>query len=120
MSYAVAIEVFHALLMCAFVGTLPLLFLRRWPRLSASVAVFDILFIVVNRISHYLLGECIFTRMARQARWAGGDWSEEWFTVKLCRVVFGLIPTNRQVVFVEQLVILLAAAGTFCVWWRRR
>ena len=120
MSYSIAIELFHAVLMCAFVGTVPLLFLQHWPRLTACIAAFDVLFIIVNRASHYLLGECVFTRMARQARWATGDWNEEWFTVKLCRVVFGLIPANRQVVLAEQTVILVVAVGVFYVWWRRR
>lgn len=117
MSPVVFIEVFHALLMCAFVLSLPLLFWHRWPKVSLGVAIFDVSFVIVNRVSQLLLGECVLTRVARLA---GGEWNDEWFLVKFCRFVFGFIPTNRQAMLAEQLVILVAALGSFLVWWRRR
>ena len=117
MSPVVFIEVVHATLMCLFVCTLPLLFWHRWPKWTLAVACFDVVYVLVNRLSHHFLGECIFTRLAR---WAGGEWNEEWFTVKFCRRVFGLIPTNQQVTYVEQALIVLTALGVFLVWWRRR
>jgi len=106
------IEFIHALLMVAWVASFPFMFWHRWRVLSTWSAIYVVSFIVVNRVSHYILGECILTRMAR---WAGGTWDNEWFTVKFARYVFGFIPSNRQVTYVEQALILIAAIGAFIV-----
>ena len=102
------IEFIHALLMIAWVMCIPFMFWHRWYALSMCAAIYSCTFIVINRVSHYILGECILTRMAR---WAGGAWDGEWFTVKFVRYIFGFIPTNRQVIYVEQALILFAALG---------
>lgn len=115
---AAIIEFFHAVLMVLWVGTLPLLFWHRWPKLSLTTAIYTVTFALVNRVSHLFLGECVLTRLARMA---GGAQDDEWFTVKFARFVCGFIPTNHQVAVVEQVLIVIAAIGAFWVlWWKRR
>lgn len=118
MSAAAIVEFIHAWTMVVWVASLPFLFWHRWPKLSLAVAVYNLAFIVINRVSHWLLGECILTRVAR---WVGGDQGDEWFTVKFSRLVFGCIPSNKQVALVEQTLVLVVAIGVFyTLWWKRR
>ncbi len=114
MSLAVVIEFGHALAMIALFLLLPFLFWHRWPALSMFSAIYNLIFVVINRLSHWGLGECILTRAAR---WAGGDRDGGWFTVKFSRWVFGCIPSNKQVVYVEQALIVLASVGVFWTLW---
>ena len=116
MNTAAIVELIHTLTMVAWVVTLPFLFWHRWPKLSIIVAVYNLGFIIVNRMSHWFLGECILTRAAR---WFGGDQGDEWFAVKFSRVVFGLIPSNKQVTYVEQVLVALVAIGVILVLLRR-
>lgn len=110
------IEFIHALSMVVWIALIPFLFYHRWPKITLLSVLYSITFIVVNRLSHWILGECIFTRMAR---WAGGEWNNECFTVKLTRIVFGFIPTNKSVTYVEQSVLMLVCIGIL-IYWKRR
>jgi hypothetical protein len=98
------IEFVHSLFIILFMFSVPFLFIRKWKKLRVGAAIYGAIFILVNRLSHYILGECIFTRMAR---WVGGDWDNEWFSVKFARTVFGFIPSNRHVSYVEQILLLM-------------
>lgn len=118
MNLSAIIEFVHAIAMVLSVASLPLLFYHRWPKLSLVVACYNLFFIIVNRVSHWLLGECILTRLARLA---GGTQDDEWFTVKFSRLVCGFIPSNKQVTYVEQALVVLVVLGVFyTLWWRRR
>ena len=109
---AVAIDVLHALIMAAWVVGLPLLFWRRYPKLSLYYCLFSVAFIVVNQVSHYTLGECVFTTIAN---WfyskSGSGAPNEWFTVRLSRLVFGVVPTHRGVKVATQIMIGISSVG---------
>jgi hypothetical protein len=105
---SIIIDFFHAILMVTWVALLPLLFWHRWKWLTYFACAYSLAFIVVNRLSHWILGECVFTTLARRA---GGAPDSGWFAVRFSGWVFGFIPTNRQVVYVEEMLIALVAFG---------
>ena len=105
---SIIIDFFHAFLMVAWVASFPFLFWHRWKWLTYASCAYSLLFISVNRLSHWILGECVFTTLARGA---GGAPDSGWFAVRFSRWVFGFTPTNRHVVYVEESLIALAALG---------
>jgi hypothetical protein len=109
------IDLFHALLMAAWVLGLPLLFWHRWPRLTRAYALYAIVFIVTNQLSYVLLHECFLTALARMfwrsAPSAGSAASDEWFTVRLAQAIFALTPSHRAIKVVSEGLILVTAAG---------
>jgi hypothetical protein len=116
-----AIDFIHASAMVAWVVGLPLLFMgRRWPRASHAYLVFAVAFVVLNQISHYALGECFLTTIAR---WAylhdrSGTPSYEWFTVRLAESVFRMSPSHRSIVILSQ--VLVIATGLGALFWAHR
>jgi len=109
---AAAIDLLHALLMAAWVGGLPLLFWHRWPRLTRAYGIYAVVFIVVSQTSHALLGECVFTTIARWCvRASSTPESDEWFTVRVAQAVFHLAPSHRSVVWASEALILVTAVG---------
>lgn len=118
---AVATDVFHAMLMAAWVIGMPLLFWHRYPKASAIYCVFSLLFIIVNQISHYTLGCCVFTTIADWFyRHAGQGAPEEWFTVRLSRFIFGLTPTHRGIKILTEILIGFSAMGGIYLFIRRK
>jgi hypothetical protein len=110
------VDAFHALLMAAWVLGLPLLFWPRWPRLTRAYGIYAIGFILGSQASHLLLGECVFTRLARFFWELPGPGdprasSREWFTVRLAEAVFHLTPSHRSIVLVSEGFILATAVG---------
>lgn len=109
---AIATDVLHALLMLSWILGLPLLFWHRYPKLSLAYCIYCISFIIVNQVSHYTLGCCIFTTIAD---WfyahAGQTMSDEWFAVRASQFVFGLAPSHRGIKMATEAVIVLAAIG---------
>jgi hypothetical protein len=105
---AAIVEFLHALVILGLIVLVPFLFYRRWRKLTIFAAVYSIIFIVVNRISQWTLGECIFTRIAR---WVGGAWDGQLFIVKFSNTIFGFIPSNKQVVLLEQAMVLIVCIG---------
>lgn len=118
---AIATDVFHALLMVVWVVGIPLLFWRRYPRLSVAYCIFSALFIIVNQVSHYTLGRCVFTVIAD---WfyahAGQPSSNEWFAVRISKMVFGCIPTHRGIKVVTQILIAIGAVGGIYYFYNSR
>lgn len=116
-----AVDFLHAAAMVAWVIGLPLLFLgRRWPRASHAYLVFAVGFVVLNQVSHYALGECFLTTIAR---WAylhdpSGTPSHEWFTVRLAESVFRITPSHRSIVILSQALVVLTGVGA--LFWARR
>jgi hypothetical protein len=94
------IDLFHALLMAAWVLGLPLLFWRRHARLSRAYAIYALAFVVASQVSQWILGECFLTTLARFA-WENQPAGtappdvEGWFTVRVARAVFGAAPSHR-------------------------
>jgi hypothetical protein len=122
---AAGVDVAHALFMAAWVLGLPLLFLRRWTRLTRGFAVYAILFITLNLASRALFGGCFLTVLA-QACWdhasreAGrAQLSHEWFSVRLAEAVFRLTPSHRAVKLASEGLILLTAIGVLASPFRR-
>lgn len=118
---AVAIDVIHALLMVAWVVGIPLLFWRRWPKISFWYCIFSIAFIIVNQVSHYTLGECVFTTFAN---WfyslAGRGAPDEWFTVRISRMIFGFVPSQRGIKILTEILCGISAFGGILLFWRRK
>ena len=110
------VDVLHALLMAAWVVGLPLLFVRRWPRVTRAYGVYAVSFIVLSQLSQLALGQCflttIATRLWKHASASGPAQADEWFTVRLASWVFHLTPSHRAVVLVSEVLILLTALGT--------
>jgi hypothetical protein len=117
-----SVDFLHAAAMAAWIAGLPLLFLgRRWPRASRAYVIFALAFIVLNQASHYLLGECFLTTIAR---WLylhdrSGTASYEWFTVRLAEAVFRMAPSHRSIVVVGQALVAATAVGAL-VWLHHR
>jgi len=113
-SIAVAIDVIHALLMAAWVLGLPLLFYRNRPRLRLAYGVYAVGFVVLSRLSFAWLGECFLTAFARRFSAAGAAAARdtnEWFTVRFARMVFGMAPSHRAIAWVSEGLVLVTALG---------
>jgi hypothetical protein len=120
-----AVELFHALAMAAWVVGLPLLFWHRWPRGTRWYAVYAIAFVVLSQASHWILGECFLTTLARDvfeqtAPAARSGELDDWFTVRLARRIFGMAPSHRAVVLASEIGMVVTAAGVLFVLHVRR
>ena len=111
------IDFIHALSMIVWVASMPFLFWHRWKTASIIAACYNLFFITVNRLGHWLLGECVLTRLAREC---GGTQDPEFFVVRVSREVFGYIPIDRNVVFFEQFLVFIISVGTLMTLWKHR
>jgi hypothetical protein len=112
---AASVDVFHALVMVAWIAGVPLLFWHRWPRLSRWYAGYSVVVIVVSQLSHFALGECILTTLARHL-WLYGSPHPElvartWFTVRLVDAIFQVRPSERAVIIAWEGLILVGCIG---------
>lgn len=118
---AVLTDVIHALLMASWIVCLPLLFWHRWPKLSLAYCIYCISFIIVNQVSHYTLGCCVFTTIAD---WfythSGHAMTGEWFAVRASQFVFGLAPSHRGIKMATEAVIIVAAIGQIYFYAKRK
>ena len=111
------VDVVHALSMVAWIVGLPLLFFsRRCPRLTRAYSIYAIVFIVVSQLSQLALGECFLTTLARwfwehPSSGAAPAASHDWFTVRMAKAIFDMSPSQRSIVIVSEVLILLTAAG---------
>jgi hypothetical protein len=110
--WSVAVDVFHAFCMAAWILGLPLLFTRRWRVATRVFAVYAVTFVVVSQGSQWLLGECFLTTLARLAEGRGAAADPEWFSVRLARWVFGMAPSHRAVSRAFNVLVLVTAVGT--------
>lgn len=112
---AVSIEVLHALVMAFWILGLPLLFWHRFPKLTIGYACYAVVFITINQICYYTLGECILTTIARWFWQHSGQHepTEQWFSIKFAKLIFGLTPTHRAVKIAGQILIAICALGGF-------
>lgn len=110
---AATVDAFHAALMTGWLLGLPLLFWHRWPRLSRAYGVYAVVFVLATRMSHYVLGECFLTNISRRF-WTAASTTrdtDEWFTVRFARLVFGLTPSHRAIAVVSEALVFITAAG---------
>ena len=120
---AVFVDTFHAFLMMAWILGLPLLFWHRFPKLTLYYAIFSVLFIIVNQVSHYTLGECVFTTLARkcfQIAPHNHPVSDEWFTVRFAQLIFGLTPQHRSIKILSEVLIFISAVGGIILYIKKR
>ncbi len=112
---SVAVDLVHAASMVVWILGLPLLFVRRWPRLSLAYAVYAVAFVVVSQGSQLLLGECFLTTIARALQhWGalrGSPTDEAWFTQRAARAVFGLAPSRRAISVTFDVLVAVTAVG---------
>ena len=108
-----AVDFFHALAMTAWVLGLPLLFYRRWPRLTRAYAIFAVSFVVLSQGSELILGECFLTTIARTCyqRSPTAIASYEWFTVRFAESIFSMSPSHRSIVYLGEGLIVVTAVG---------
>jgi len=124
--WSVAVDVFHALAMAAWILGLPLLFTRRWRKATRVFAIYAITFVVVSQASQLALGECFLTTLARFAEGSGPSAQPEWFTVRMARWVFGMAPSRKTISVTFDLLVLVTAVGALVRahlhrpgWWRK-
>ena len=118
----VGVDLIHALAMAAWVGGLPLLFVRRWPRVRLAYATYAVVFIVVSQVSMLFIDECFLTAVTRWC-WRHDPAqviSNDWFTVRLARAVFGLAPTQHVISWLSEVLVLATAAGVIVSVFRSR
>ena len=110
---AVATDCFHAFLMMLWVLGLPLLFWHKFPKLSLTYCCFSLAFIIVNQLSQYFLGECIFTTIANYFYQQANDLqhSNEWFTVRASKMIFGLTPSHYGIKIATEILIGISTVG---------
>jgi asparagine N-glycosylation enzyme membrane subunit Stt3 len=123
---ASGVDFLHALFMATWILGLPLLFWRRWPRLTKAYAVYAVGFVTANVVSHLILGECFMTTIARyfwQHPSSGSPVDQpvdEWFTVRLAEAVFHMAPSHRAISLAGQALILVTAVGVLLSMRRAR
>lgn len=110
---AVTIDVLHALFMMVWIIGLPLLFWHRFPKLTLTYACYAVVFIIINQVSHYTLGECILTTISRWFWQHSGQHepTEQWFSIRFAKWIFGLTPTHRDIKVTGEIIIAICAAG---------
>jgi hypothetical protein len=113
LAVGVGVDLIHALAMTAWLVGFPLLFVRRWPRARLTYAIYAVTFIVASQASMLFMGECFLTAVAR---WCGAHdatrvVSDDWFTVRLARAVFGMAPSRHDISRISEALVLVTAIG---------
>jgi hypothetical protein len=116
---AEVVDVAHALSMLVWGLGLPLLVWHRFPRLSRAYMWFAIAFVLISVVSHYALGECVLTTMARCLWHASGTARDGApFMTLLVNDIAGIRPSNRSVVHAWELAVLATSVGSLWCWAR--
>ncbi|HVW28055.1 MAG TPA: hypothetical protein VHC69_21980 [Polyangiaceae bacterium] len=100
--------------MAAWILGLPFLFWHRWPTITKIYGLYAVAFVIVTRVSHWVLGECFLTHLSRHfwnAGAASASDTDEWFTVRFAKLVFGLTPSHRMIAIGSELLVFVTAAG---------
>jgi len=108
-----AVDALHALAMVAWVLGLPLLFWHRWPRLSRLYVIFSLAFVVITRVSHEILGECVFTTLSRDL-WNASGLAQRGhlsFTVRIVNAVAGIRFTEHSAVLLWEAAVFVCSVG---------
>lgn len=114
---AMGLDVAHAVAMLVWGLGLPLLVWHRFERLSHLYTLFAALFVVLSVASHWTLGECFLTTLARSSWQASGGWRDAVpFTVVLANTVAGIRPSTQNAVLVWEAAILMTSLGSLWSW----
>ena len=118
----VGVDLIHALAMVAWFAGFPLLFVKKWPRARLTYATYAVSFVVLSQASMIFMGECFLTTVTRWC-WRHDPAlvvSNDWFTVRLARVVFGMAPSRHFVSRISEVLVLATAAGVVVSVFRSR
>jgi hypothetical protein len=114
---AMTVDVAHALAMLVWGLGLPLLVWHRFERLSHLYTLFAAVFVVSSVGSHWALGECFLTTLARSLWNAAGAWRDSVpFTVTLTNTIAGIRPSTRSAVVAWEIAILATSVGSLWSW----
>ncbi len=118
---ASSVDALHAAGMLLWGLGLPLLVWHRFRRLSHAYMLYALVFVAVTLASHFLLGECVLTTLARKLWVHGGGYRDEIpFTALLANTVAGIRPDRREVVLLWEVAIFATSAGSVWCWLRTR
>lgn len=118
---AIATDLIHLLAMVVWGLGMPLLIWHRFPRLSRAYMRFAIGFVFVSVASHWALGECLLTTLARSLWEASGESRDRVpFTVLLVDAVAGMRPRERIVVWLWEATVFIASCASLWCWYKTR
>ncbi len=109
----VGVDLIHAFAMTAWFVGFPLLFVRRFPRARLAYAIYAVTFIVASQASMLLMDECFLTAITSWC-WHHDPAhvvSNDWFTVRVARAVFGMAPSRHFISRLSEALVLVTAAG---------
>ena len=116
---AETVDLAHALSMLLWGLGLPLLAWHRFPQLSRGYMWFAIAFVLISMTSHYVLGECVLTTVARRLWHASGRARDGApFMTLLVNSIAGIRPSNRSIVHTWELAVLATSVGSLWCWTR--
>ena len=121
---AAIVDAVHAISMVVWVLGVPLLLIHRWPRATRAYAVYSVTFAILSEGSQALGGECFLTSISRWL-WQHQTTEirslpDEWFTVRLAKLVFGFIPTHHAIADASKALIVLIGVGVLFTMARER
>lgn len=116
-----AVDLIHAVAMIVWAIGLPLLIWHRYPRLSHAYMWYSLTFIIITLVSHWVLGQCFLTVLARVC-WnaAGIERAEVPFTTLLVNKVAGIRPSSRTSVLIWEFAILISCIGNIFFWYNKK
>ena len=116
---AASVDFVHALIMVLWGVGLPLLIWHRFQRLSRAYMWFASGFVALSLASHYALGECFLTTLARMLWRAGGGYRDGVpFMAVLANTIAGIRPTKRSVTLVWEAAVFATSVGSLWCWHR--
>jgi hypothetical protein len=111
-----SIELFHILVIVLLFCAVPFLYVHKWRWLTITSTIYSAIFIIGNRLSQLILGQCFITKLAKIA---GGNWDDgEWFIIKMSRVLYGFVPSKGQISYIEYGMILIVIIGIAFSFWK--
>jgi hypothetical protein len=114
---AMFVDMVHALAMLLWGAGLPLLVWHRYERISHLYTLFAALFVTLSVSSHWTLGECFLTTLARTFWRSSGGWRDAVpFTVVLTNLIAGVRPSTQTAVLVWEIAILATSLGSLWSW----
>lgn len=117
----ISVDVFHAFVMIAWVAGIPLLFWHRYRKLTITYCVFAIIFIIINQLSQWFLGECVLTTLARYCYSLTNVVPDnEWFVVRFTKFVFGLTPGHKAIKLITEVLIFISGIGMLFLSFRKK
>lgn len=114
---AMGVDVIHVLSMLLWGAGLPLLLWHRYERASYVYTWFAMLFVLISVTSHWTLGECFLTTLARTFWQSSGGFRDAVpFTVVLTNRIASIRPSTQMAVLAWEIAILATSLGSLWSW----